>query len=122
MSYTVPKLEDLSADALRKAAADLTAACERESKGVGNDAELKAFRDRWIARKNGILTQVNEVWLKAAPKEAKRDVGELVNSLRQKVEERIESARERLTAAGTNSREATDIDVTLPGIRRPIGV
>src|SRR5207237_6315246 len=110
------------ADALHKAAADLITACEQESRAVGNEAELKAFRDRWIARKNGILTQVNEVWLKAAPKEAKRDVGGLVNSLRQTVEERIESAQERLTAGGTNSREATDIDVTLPGIRRPIGV
>src|SRR5438270_4798655 len=108
MSYTVPKLEDFSADALRKAAADLTAACEQESDAVGNDAELKAFRDRWMARKNGILTQVNDIWLKAAPKEAKRDVGALVNSLKQKVEQQVESAQEMLVAAGTNEHKTTD--------------
>jgi hypothetical protein len=35
---------------------------------VRNDAELKAFRDRWMARKNGILTQINDLWLKALPR------------------------------------------------------
>ena len=46
---------------------------------VRSDADLKAFRDRWMARKNGILTQINDLWLKAAPKEAKREAGSLVN-------------------------------------------
>ena len=39
--------------------------------------QWKNFRDRWMARKNGILTQINDSWLKAAPKEAKRDVGQI---------------------------------------------
>ena len=47
----------------------------KEAKAVKNEAEWKAFRDRWMARKNGVLTQINDLWLKAAPKEAKREVG-----------------------------------------------
>ncbi len=52
--------------------------------------DAKGFRDRWMARKNGILTQVNEVWLKTAPASAKREVGKRVNETRAKVEERVE--------------------------------
>ena len=28
-----------------------------------------------MARKNGILTQINDLWLKGAPKDAKREAG-----------------------------------------------
>ena len=35
-----------------------------------------------MARKNGVLTQINDLWLKAAPKEAKREVGQRVNELK----------------------------------------
>src|SRR5437899_10566948 len=84
--YTVPKLNDFSPPALEKAAANLIAACETESASVTNDADFKNFRDRWMARKNGILTQVNDLWLKAAPKEAKKDVGACVTDLKQRVE------------------------------------
>ncbi len=45
----------------------------------------KPFRDRWMARKNGILTQINDLWLKAAPKDAKREAG----NTRQRVEEQF---------------------------------
>jgi phenylalanyl-tRNA synthetase alpha chain len=55
---------------------------------------LKAFRDRWLARKNGILTQINELWLKGAPKEAKREAGSRVNELKTRIPEIVEGARE----------------------------
>jgi phenylalanyl-tRNA synthetase alpha chain len=43
----------------------------------------KALRDRWLARKNGILTQIDEHWLKPASKELKPVVGRNFNALRQ---------------------------------------
>jgi len=122
MAYAVPKLTDFSAAALQKAAAELTSACEIEAGAVRGEADLKAFRDRWMARKNGILTQVNETWLKTAPKEAKRDVGALVNALKEKVENQIESAQQKLSGSAASAQGSNAIDVTLPGIRRPIGV
>ena len=117
MGYTVEKLKDFSPGALDNAVEELLSALEKDSSGLGSDAAKKAFRDRWLARKDGILTQVNELWLKAAPKEAKRDVGRRVNQLKAEVESKVEAA-----LAGSVSREAISaIDISLPGIRRPIG-
>ncbi len=118
MAYIVPQLTDYSAAALEKAAVECIFACTSESAEVRNDAELKAFRDRWMARKNGILTQINDVWLKGAPKDAKREAGIRVNELKTRIQELVEAAH----VAGVDSSKATErVDITLPGVRRPIG-
>ena len=119
MAYTVPKLKDFSPAALDKAADKLLAALEKEASAVKNDADGKAFRDRWMARKNGLLTQVNDLWLKAAPKEAKRDVGQRVNELKKRVEERIDAALQRPSGGATPKGDS--LDISLPGTQRPIG-
>jgi phenylalanyl-tRNA synthetase alpha chain len=121
--YTVEKLADYSPEALDKAVGALKAALEQEAGSVASESDWKAFRDRWLARKNGILAQINDGWLKAAPGPAKREVGSRVNQLRQRVEEAVEQAHERLAGGAAASRlEAERVDVTLPGFRRPLGV
>jgi phenylalanyl-tRNA synthetase alpha chain len=75
MPYTVPKLTDFSAAALDSAVRDLLSALEQESAAVASENEWKVFRDRWMARKNGVLAQLNDRWLKAAPGPGKKDVG-----------------------------------------------
>jgi len=117
VSYRVPKLTDYSAAALEKAAAACIAACVVESADVHSEADLKTFRDRWMARKNGILTQINDLWLKGAPKDAKREAGIRVNELKARVTEIVENAH--VTSADSLASEV--IDISLPGIRRPIG-
>ena len=79
MAYTVPKLKSFTPAALDKAAEKLLAALKLEATAVKSEADWKAFRDRWMARKNGVLTEINDLWLKAAPKDAKREVGQRVN-------------------------------------------
>jgi phenylalanyl-tRNA synthetase alpha chain len=117
VDYTVPKLTNYSAAALDKTVAECIRACADEA-AVRNDAELKAFRDRWLGRKNGILTQINDVWLKGAPKDAKREAGIRVNELKARIQELVEGAQvDRDGAASAANR----VDITLPGIRRPIG-
>jgi phenylalanyl-tRNA synthetase alpha chain len=118
MAYTVPKLTDYSAAALEQAAGECLAACTSEAAAVRDDAQLKAFRDRWLARKNGILTQINEVWLKGAPKDGKREVGIRVNELKARIQELVEGAH---VAGDVASPAAERVDITLPGVRRPIG-
>src|SRR6516165_7720799 len=100
--YTVPKLEDFSPAALDKAVADMLAALDAETAAIASEADWKAFRDRWLARKNGLLTQVNDIWLKVAPKEAKRDVGQRVNELKSRVETAIEAAESRMRASSSD--------------------
>src|SRR5579864_6775297 len=119
VAYIVPKLTDYSATALEKAASECVAACTAESAEVRSDADLKAFRDRWMARKNGILTQINDQWLKGAPKEAKREAGMRVNELKARITELVEAAH--VGAGAGDSLEAERVDITLPGVRRAIG-
>lgn len=121
-AYAVPKLKDFSGAALDEAVKDLLSAVVREAEEVKSEAEWKIFRDRWMARANGFLTQVNTLWLKAAPKEAKRDVGKRVNELKKLVDETIAAALESMQSVATVSRlDAERLDVTLPGNRRPLG-
>ena len=122
LMYTVPKLTDYSAKAMDAAVRELLSALEQEGSAVGSESDYKAFRDRWMARKNGVLTQINDLWLKPAPKDAKKDVGQRVNELKGKVEQSIDAAEKRLTHTAVRSKLPADhIDITLPGICRPIG-
>jgi len=124
--YNVPKLTDYSAAALEKAANDLLRALDEESGLVHNKTDYKVFRDRWTARKDGVLTQLNNLWLKAAPKAAKPDVGQRVNMIKGAVEKAIEIIEGELIAQVERAldggvRGVGWVDITLPGVRRPIG-
>ncbi len=140
MAYTVSKLTDFSAKALTKESDKLLSALEKEAKEANNEADWKAFRDHWMARKNGVLTQLNDLWLKAAPKDAKPEIGACVNKLRQTVESRImdisprlddllnatgpdvPTARAKLDRARMERKYGSGpLDITLPGIRRTLG-
>jgi phenylalanyl-tRNA synthetase alpha chain len=122
VAYTVPKLADYSAAALEKAAGECADACAEELRRVFTDAELKAFRDRWIARKGGILAQINDLWLKATPKSDRALVGQKVNWLKKHIEGLIEVAQNQVLLHKAPAQEYGGVvDVSLPGVRRPIG-
>jgi len=140
--YTVPKLEDYLPESLDRAVAQIEEALQAEIQTVTTESEWKAFRDRWLARKNGILTQINELWLKNAPLVAKKETGRRINALKPFVEQRVENQRRWVLMPATEivgtpievpSEEleryaqsaklaAQRLDITLPGIQRPIGV
>ena len=119
MAYTVPNLTDYSAAALEKAATECIAACADEAASVRTEAELKTFRDRWLGRKNGVLTEINDRWLKGAPKDAKREAGIRVNELKVRIQNLVEGSQVGSDAGAVTA--AHRIDITLPGLRRPIG-
>jgi phenylalanyl-tRNA synthetase alpha chain len=122
LPYTVPKLTDFSTAALDSAVRELLSALKQESAAVGSENAWKTFRDRWMARKNGILTQLNDLWLKAAPGPSKREVGQRVNELRPNVEQAVDATLARIQSGASSGKIAAErLDITLPGIRRPIG-
>ncbi len=122
LAYTVPKLTDFSATALDSAVRDLLSALEQESAAVGSESDGKAYRDRWLARKNGVLTQLNDLWLKAAPGPNKKDVGQRVNELKREVEQMVEATLASIESGASSSRLLAErVDETLPGIRRALG-
>jgi phenylalanyl-tRNA synthetase alpha chain len=124
--------------ALDRAVSELLSALGNEAAKVKDESEWKTFRDRWMARKGGVLTQVNDLWLRDAPKEAKREAGQQVNRLKAEVELKVEGARVWIRSAVVEvthpgidvpaaalDRYAFEkvgpVDITLPGIRRHIG-
>jgi phenylalanyl-tRNA synthetase alpha chain len=137
--YTVPSLTDFSPSALSEAKEEILSAFRSEADRVRQLAQeasgnivtkrgaFKEFRDRWAARSNGLLTQTNEKWLKSAPAEAKRDAGRTVNEIRVLVNAEIEELDRDLafwvmrSPDGSAYRGAERVDITLPGIRRPLG-
>src|SRR5436305_1910391 len=104
MPYTVPKLELWSDEALHGAVQDLLDALDEEILDIETEDQWKQLRDRWLARKNGILTQVNDLWLKAAPKEAKRIVGGHLNEAKGVIEKQIEKTFSSISSQTSKSR------------------
>jgi phenylalanyl-tRNA synthetase alpha chain len=121
-TYTVRKLESWTNDALDTAVQQLLDSLDEEILSVETEEQWKQLRDRWLARKNGILTQINELWLKAAPKEEKRVVGGYLNEAKRTVEQQIEKTFSTLAGYVSKARlESERVDITLPGIHRPLG-
>jgi phenylalanyl-tRNA synthetase alpha chain len=122
MPYTVPKLTEFSASALDSGVRELLSALEQESASVASENAWKVFRDHWMARKNGVLTQLNELWLKAAPGPNKREVGQRVNELKTKVEQTVAAVLVRIESGSASGKFAAErVDITLPGIRQLLG-
>jgi len=121
MPYTLPKLTDFSPATLDQTVQDLLSALQSESQSISTEAAAKEFRDRWLSRKNGIQPETTD-WLKTAPKEAKRDLGQRVNEIKTKVEAAVEATQKRIQGGfAASALESERVDVTLPGIRRPLG-
>jgi phenylalanyl-tRNA synthetase alpha chain len=134
MAYTVPKLTDYSRTALDEAFNDVRDAFQEETAQISGPTEFKAYRDRWLARKNGILTQIRELWLKQATTQTRADVGRRFNELKGYVEGHLESHMMHLAVRELeksvkgiaqeqwkNAEPELCVDISLPGIRRPIG-
>jgi phenylalanyl-tRNA synthetase alpha chain len=91
-------------------------------KTIQSESEWKLFRDRWLGRKSGVLTLVTDNWLKPATPELKRAVGQQLNELRAHVESQIEARHAAIESGAEETALARDrIDLSLPGVIRPVG-
>ena len=87
-----------------------------------DESSWKQFRDAWLGRKSGVLTQITDNWLKPASQELKRVVGQELNQLRAHVESKIEERRKAIEAGSSEAASARErVDLSLPGVIRPIG-
>jgi len=108
------QLTDFSPSSLDAAFAAVEA--EARVQLAAPDFDAEAFRLAWLGRKQGRLKAISDAWLKAAPADAKRLIGQRFNALKETIEAGVETAAARPKAA----TEAT-IDITLPGIAQRIG-
>jgi phenylalanyl-tRNA synthetase alpha chain len=96
---------------------------DKELLGKAQDeANYTSMKNAWLGRKSGVLTSITENWLKPASSDLKPVVGQSLNELKQHIEANLESFRaaaEAASADGASVREK--IDLSLPGVIRPIG-
>jgi phenylalanyl-tRNA synthetase alpha chain len=94
-----------------------------EIDSANSGLEFKELRDRWMSRKNGVLAQVNDIWLKVAPGPNKRDVGQRVNTVKAEIEASFAAKQAGLVKSDLDAKlRSESVDVSLPGIERPLGV
>jgi phenylalanyl-tRNA synthetase alpha chain len=115
----IPNLTAYDDSALDRAFAELADQASRDASLPGSPEAVEAFRLEWLGRKQGRLNEVSGRWLKSAPPEAKKSIGQRFNELKKQVEELLEQA----TGAGPSDAAlaAQAIDITLPGTRRLTG-
>ena len=111
-----------SAEQVASLFAQLRGRFEAEAAGAVDKNSWKMFRDAWLGRKAGVITLVTDNWLKPAPAELKPVVGAALNELRNHVITQIE-ARAASVEAGAEAAAAAKerVDLSLPGVVRPIG-
>ncbi|HSP35955.1 MAG TPA: phenylalanine--tRNA ligase subunit alpha [Thermoanaerobaculia bacterium] len=83
---------------------------------TANDSRsLDDLRVRYFGRKGGLIPALFSQ-LKDVPKEQKKDVGDALNKLRDRIESELKAKQERIASEEATRKEAREIiDVTLPG-------
>jgi len=122
LSQTLASLGISSAESLQSLFAEIRSRFDAEAARATDEASFKAFRDTWLGRKSGVITLVTDNWLKPASSELKRSVGAALNELRAHVDAQIEARRAAVESGVESTVAAKDrIDLSLPGVIRPIG-
>jgi phenylalanyl-tRNA synthetase alpha chain len=122
LSQTLSSLGISSAEGLQSLFAEIRTRFDAEAARATDEGSFKAFRDAWLGRKSGVITLVTDNWLKPASSELKRSVGAALNELRAHVDAQIESRRAAIESGVESAAAAKDrIDLSLPGVIRPIG-
>src|SRR5271163_4372194 len=119
---TLTALGATTAAAIAPMFAEIRSRFDTDSAAIHDESAWKTFRDAWLGRKSGVLAQITDNWLKPASPELKRAVGAGLNELRAHVESQIESRRLAIESGADQSALAHEhIDLSLPGVQRPIG-
>ncbi len=91
---------------------------EIEAAALGSEEEAEAFRVRYLGQRSGLVTNLFKRIREVAPKD-RRAVGQQLNALKQRAEERLLHAQAHLRQAPR--ADAGGIDLTLPGRRALTG-
>src|SRR5216683_2525998 len=86
--------------------ADLRGRFDSDCASAHDESSWKQFRDAWLGRKSGLLTQITDNWLKPATLELKRVVGQELNQLRAHVESQMKERRKAIEASAGEAASA----------------
>jgi phenylalanyl-tRNA synthetase alpha chain len=102
--------------------AEIRARFDVQIAAVGDQAAFKHFRDTWLGRKSGVLAGITDNWLKPASADLKRAVGAGLNELRAYVDSAVEARRLAIESGAEEiALEKERVDLSLPGVVRPVG-
>ncbi len=91
---------------------------DQDLAGARSEADLRGVRDRYLARKGGLVSGLLKALGQASPAERPR-LGQLANQLKEEIESRLAA---RLAAdSATRPTPADAVDITLPGRRPRVG-
>jgi phenylalanyl-tRNA synthetase alpha chain len=115
----IPELGGFEASEIDAAFAKVAGEVHDSSKDLADAEAVEYFRLHWLGRKQGRLKAISEAWLKTAPADAKKLIGQRFNKLKEEIERRLDAA----ASSGVSLAElrAEAIDITLPGTRRALG-
>lgn len=117
-SPQIPTLESYAPEQLDRAFQLLRTELSQETSQLRTSEDREQFRLHWLGRKQGRLKSISEAWLKTAPPEARKTLGQHFNQLKQQIEQALETGHESTDAPLPDSDA---IDITLPGIRPTLG-
>jgi len=119
---TLADLGVTDAPAVPSLFAEIRARFDAEILRARDEANWNIMKVMWLGRKSGVLAQITDNWLKPASPDLKRAVGAGLNDLRAHVESQIESRRQAIESGADQSALAREhVDLSLPGVQRPIG-
>ncbi len=88
----IPHLSGYSEAELDQAFAAISREVEASAAALATPDAVEQFRLHWVGRKQGRLKAISDAWLKSAPAEAKKRIGQRFNTLKAEIEQRLESA------------------------------
>ena len=95
---------------------------DQAARHSSNPEDWRIFVVTWTGRKSGVLSLITDNWLKPAPPDLKRVVGQELNQLRAHVESVLAGREATIKLAAEQAAAARDkIDLSLPGVERVLG-
>jgi phenylalanyl-tRNA synthetase alpha chain len=87
-----------------------------------DQANWEILRQSWLGRKSGVLLQITENWLKPASSDLKRSVGQELNKFKTHLEATLEERKRDVESLADHTASTRErVDLSLPGVLRPIG-
>jgi phenylalanyl-tRNA synthetase alpha chain len=109
---SIPQLSGYSEAELDRAFAAISSEVATSAAALATPESVEAFRLQWLGRKQGRLKAISDAWLKSAPVEAKKLIGQRFNTLKAEIEQQLENAGK---ASASSALDVEVIDITLPG-------
>ena len=122
LAHKLAALGITSAEQVRSLFAELRTRFDADASAAKDQGSWKALRNAWLGRKLGVFTLVTDNWLKPATPELKRAVGAALNELRGHVDAQIAARHAEVETGAASAAAAKEcVDLSLPGVIRPIG-